>query len=44
MMICTNGGFLQSWGVAKTLVGKFAKEHAQKTGWVTLDDLATYQW
>ena len=44
MMICTNCGFLQSWSVEKTLIGKLAKEHAQKTGWVTLDDLAAYRW
>lgn len=44
MMICTNRGFLQNKRVAKTLVGKLAKEHVPKTGWVTLEDLAAHRW
>ena len=44
MMICTNRGFLQNKRVAKTLIGQLAKEHVQKTGWVTLEDLATQKW
>ena len=44
MMICTNRLFLQRNAVAETLVGKLAKEHVTKTGWVTLEDLATQVW
>jgi len=44
MMICTKRGFLQDEGVAWTLVGKLAKEHVPKTGWVTLEALATRWW
>ena len=44
MMICTNRGFLQNKRVAKTLVGQLAKEHVPKTGWVTLEALATQKW
>ena len=44
MMICTNRLFLQQKGVARTLVGKFAKEHVPRTGWVTLEALAAHMW
>ena len=44
MMICTNRLFLQKKNVAKTLVGKLAKEHVPKTGWVTLEALAAQKW
>jgi superfamily I DNA and/or RNA helicase len=44
MMICTNRGFLQNKGVARTLIGKLAKEHVPRTGWVTLEALATQKW
>jgi len=44
MVICTNRGFLLKKAVAKTLVGKLAKEHVPKTGWVTLEALATQRW
>jgi len=44
MMICTHRGFLQNKSVGKTLVGKFAKEHVPKTGWVTLEALAAHKW
>ena len=44
MMICTNRGFLQNKRVAKTLVGQLAKEHVPRTGWVTLEALATQKW
>jgi len=44
MMICTNRGFLQNKRVAKTLVGELAKEHVPRTGWVTLEALATQRW
>ena len=44
MMICTTRGFLQNRRVAKTLIGQLAKEHVQKTGWVTLQALATQKW
>ena len=42
MMILTHRLFLQNKGAAKTLVGKFAKEHVPRTGWVTLEDLARW--
>jgi len=44
MMICTHREFLQNKAVARTLFGKLAKEHVPKTGWVTLEALATQQW
>jgi len=44
MMICTHRMFLQKKAVAMTLVGKLAKEHVPKTGWVTLEDLVTRRW
>ena len=44
MMICTNRLFLQQKGIARTLVGKFAKEHVPRTGWVTLEALAAHMW
>ena len=44
MMICTHRGFLQNRSVAGTLVGQLAKEHVPRTGWVTLQDLATQRW
>ena len=44
MMICTHHEFLQKRGVAQTLIGKLAKEHVPRTGWVTLEALATQLW
>ncbi|KAF9787499.1 P-loop containing nucleoside triphosphate hydrolase protein [Thelephora terrestris] len=44
MVILTHRLFLQKKGVAKTLVGQFAKEHVPKTGWVTLEDLVLRRW
>ena len=44
MVICTNRGFLQNKSVAGTLVGQLAKEHIPRTGWATLQDLATQRW
>ena len=44
MVICTNRWFLQKNSVARTLVGKLAKEHVTKTGWVTLEALAAQRW
>ena len=43
MVICTHRGFLLNRSVADTLVGQLAKEHVPRTGWVTLEALAT-QW
>jgi superfamily I DNA and/or RNA helicase len=44
MVICTNRLFLQKKTVARTLVGKLAKEHVQRTGWVTLEALVAHMW
>ena len=44
MMICTHRLFLQKQMVARTLVGKLAKEHVPRTGWVTLEALAAHKW
>ncbi|KAF9647979.1 hypothetical protein BDM02DRAFT_3097219, partial [Thelephora ganbajun] len=44
MMICTHRGFLQNKSVGRTLVGQLASEHVPKTGWVTLECLATQRW
>ena len=44
MMICTNRLFLQKKPVARTLVGKLAKEHVPRTGWVTLEALVARMW
>ena len=44
MMICTHRLFLQKKPVARTLVGKLAKEHVPRTGWVTLEALAAHMW
>ena len=44
MIICTNRDFVQKMRVAETLVGRLAREHVPKTGWVTLGALATQGW
>jgi len=44
MVICTNREFLLKKTVAGTLVGKLAKDHVPRTGWVTLEALATQGW
>ena len=44
MIICTNRDFLQKMRVAETLVGRLARDHVPKTGWVTLGALATQGW
>jgi len=44
MLILTHREFLRYWDVAKTLVGRLAKEHTHKADWVTLEDLDFYRW
>jgi superfamily I DNA and/or RNA helicase len=44
MMICTNRLFLQHKSVARTLVGRLAKEHVPMNGWATLETLAAQMW
>lgn len=44
MLILTHREFLQYWDVAKTLVGKLAKEHIPNAKWVTLEDLVFHRW
>ena len=44
MVICTNRGFLLRKDVGRTLVGQLAKEHVPRTGWLTLETLATQEW
>jgi len=44
MVILTHRMFLQRPAVARTLVGKFAKEHIPKTGWITLQSLFHNRW
>jgi len=39
MVILTLRGFMEQKAVAKTLVGKFAKQHTRKVGWIELDGL-----
>ena len=44
MVICTHRRFLQRKSATGTLVWQLAKEHIPRTGWVTLQALATQQW